>query len=42
MHAKCAAAYLETTEIMPRVRHFSPALSDTDCDEIQAAAAGGG
>jgi hypothetical protein len=42
MHAKCATAYLETTEIMPRVRHFSPTLTEADCDEIQAAARGDG
>jgi len=35
IHAGCAAAYLETTDILPRVRHFSPALSE---DEMEALA----
>lgn len=30
IHATCARTYLETTDILPRVRHFSPALSEAD------------
>jgi hypothetical protein len=36
VHVTCAPAYSETAEIMPRVRHFSPALTDADAAEIQA------
>lgn len=28
MHAGCASSYLESTAILPRVRHFSPDLDD--------------
>jgi hypothetical protein len=38
MHATCATEYLETTEIMPRVRHFSPGLSEEDLGEIETEA----
>jgi len=34
MHATCAQTYLETTEIMPRVTHFSPKLSEAELDQI--------
>lgn len=34
IHARCAAEYLETTEILPRLRHFSPTLTDEDLHEI--------
>jgi hypothetical protein len=36
VHLTCAAGYFETTDILPRVRHFSPALTDADLAEIQA------
>jgi poly(ADP-ribose) polymerase-like protein len=36
IHVRCAPAYLETSDILPRVRHFSPALTTADLDEIQA------
>jgi ribosomal protein L37AE/L43A len=36
IHVGCAREYLETPEIMPRVRHFSPALTDADAGEIQS------
>ena len=36
IHARCAAPYLETTEILARVRHFSPGLSGAEIDEIRA------
>jgi hypothetical protein len=31
----CAAGYLETTAILPRLRHFTPGLSDSDAREIE-------
>ena len=34
IHATCARDYLETTEILPRVRQFSPALTDEDVDAL--------
>ena len=34
IHVRCAKAYFETTEILDRVRHFSPALGDQDIQEI--------
>lgn len=37
IHAACAAAYFETTDILSRVRHFSPGLIDTDVEDLQAA-----
>ena len=33
IHTTCAKEYLETTEIGPRVKHFSPGLSDADIKE---------
>ena len=36
IHVRCAPAYLETADIMPRLRHFSPALTAADFDEIHA------
>jgi len=36
IHVTCAPEYLETSAVMPRVRHFSPALSDADAAEIEA------
>jgi hypothetical protein len=37
LHPACVSAYFETTAIMPRVKHFSPALSESDLAEIEAA-----
>lgn len=37
IHAGCARAYLETTDILPRVRHFSPGLTDDDVAALKAA-----
>ncbi len=34
VHARCARAYFETVDILPRVRRFSPGLSDEDAQEI--------
>ncbi len=36
IHLRCAAPYLETIEILPRLKHFSPALGAQDLNEIQA------
>lgn len=30
IHAGCASGYLESTALLPRVQHFSPALRDAD------------
>ncbi|MCC7044353.1 MAG: hypothetical protein IT183_10845 [Acidobacteria bacterium] len=37
IHAACAPAYLETSALMPRLRHFSPALSDADLVDVDVA-----
>jgi hypothetical protein len=39
IHAGCAAAYLETTDVLARLRHFSPGLTDADFADIRAALA---
>jgi hypothetical protein len=36
IHVRCAPAYLETPDVMARIRHFSPGLSDAEIAEIQA------
>ena len=36
IHLACAAAYLETPEIMARLRHFSPGVSEAEFAEIEA------
>ena len=36
VHAGCAQAYFETTDILPRVRRFSPELREEDLAELQA------
>ena len=35
IHVGCAKPYLETTEIMPRLKHFTPGLTDADVVEIE-------
>ncbi len=37
IHVTCAAAYLETTDVMTRLTHFTPSLSDADIEEIRVA-----
>ena len=37
VHVACVPNYCETTAVMPRVRHFSPALTESDVAEITAA-----
>ena len=34
IHLTCAAGYLETTAIVPRLRHFTPNLGNDDVEEI--------
>lgn len=36
IHTKCVKDYLESTEIAPRLKHFSPELSDADLREVLA------
>ncbi len=41
IHAGCAAAYFETTDLLERLRYTTPALAGTDLEElVQALAAG--
>ena len=35
VHPRCAEAYFETPEIIERVEHFSPALTDSDIEELR-------
>jgi hypothetical protein len=37
IHLACAAGYLETTAILPRLRHFTPALSPDEVEEVERA-----
>ena len=36
IHVTCAAAYLETTEVMSRLKHFTPTLTGADSEEIHS------
>lgn len=36
VHVPCARAYFETTDVLPRLRRFSPSLREEDFAEIQA------
>jgi ribosomal protein L37AE/L43A len=36
VHLPCAAAYFETTALVPRLRRFSPGLTDADLAEVEA------
>ena len=36
VHVSCARAYFETDAIMPRLKHFSPELTDDDVKAIEA------
>lgn len=40
IHAGCAGEYFDTVEIMDRVRHFSPTLTEAELAEIESALAG--
>ena len=33
----CAREYFETTDLLDRIRHFSPGLADDDVDDLQEA-----
>jgi Poly(ADP-ribose) polymerase and DNA-Ligase Zn-finger region len=35
VHTGCCAAYFETTDVLPRLRRFSPGLSEDDLKEIE-------
>ncbi len=37
IHAGCAQEYFGTTDILPRLKHFSPALADADMTDLEAA-----
>ena len=37
IHAGCTQSYIETTEIIDRVKHFSPELTEADLAELRAA-----
>jgi ribosomal protein L37AE/L43A len=36
IHVSCAPAYLETADVLGRLKHFTPALGEADLSEIQA------
>jgi Poly(ADP-ribose) polymerase and DNA-Ligase Zn-finger region len=36
IHVSCAQAYLETTDVLARLKRFSPGLTEADLSEIQA------
>lgn len=36
VHARCAGAYFETTDVLPRVRRFAPTLEEADLRELEA------
>lgn len=42
IHLGCAAAYLETVDLLERLKHFSPELGDADFQEIQMQLAASG
>jgi hypothetical protein len=36
VHVRCSRAYFETADVLPRVKRFSPSLSDADLMELEA------
>jgi len=36
IHARCAGAYFETTDVLGRLRRFSPKLGDQDLQELRS------
>jgi len=36
IHVRCAEAYFETADVLPRLKHFARSLSDDDLRELQA------
>jgi len=41
VHLPCAQVYFETTEVLPRLRRFSPGLSDADLQQVREELGGG-
>lgn len=39
IHAACAREYLETTDLIERIKHFSPNLNNSDLDDLKLALA---
>jgi hypothetical protein len=37
IHAGCTQSYIETTDIIDRIKHFSPELTAADLEELRAA-----
>ena len=37
IHATCASGYFETTDLIERLKHFSPKLDASDLDDLNAA-----
>jgi len=35
IHARCAGAYFETSDVLVRVRHFAPGLDEPDLSDLQ-------
>jgi hypothetical protein len=35
VHVRCASAYFETRAVIARVRHFSPALTELELDQVR-------
>jgi hypothetical protein len=42
IHLGCARVYLETADVLPRVKHFSPAVTESELAEIRAEIERGG
>jgi poly(ADP-ribose) polymerase-like protein len=36
IHVRCAQPYFETADVLPRVKHFAPDLTEADLREIEA------
>ncbi len=36
VHLSCAPAYFETTDLLDRIRHLSPNLTDSDVEQLRA------
>ena len=42
IHPRCSSAYFETPDVIERVQHFSPELSDENLNELRAELSAGG
>jgi hypothetical protein len=40
VHVRCAQAYFETTDVLPRIRRFAPGLNEADLKTLEAELAG--